>query len=65
MKVWVVAPHFDYEGYGPPIGVFTRLELANEAFARTLASEDIKPDDVSIFECELDSASEPLEIDTL
>ncbi len=66
MKVWVVLPRYDYEGHGSPIGVFLHLELANEAVARALASEEVfKPDDVDIYECELDSDSEPIEIDTL
>ncbi len=68
MKVWVVLPRVDYEGHSPPIGVFTRLEQANEARAKALESDDdlYRPDDVDIYEYELDSVSlEPVEIDTL
>ncbi len=67
MKVWVVLPGFDYEGHGEPLGVFTRLEFANEAMAKALDSEDdgFKADYFDIYEYELDSAVEPIEIDTL
>jgi hypothetical protein len=52
MKVWIVADHIPYEGYGEPHGVFSSSEKA-EAYIATLRPMDYGSYD--IFEMEVDS----------
>jgi hypothetical protein len=56
MKVYVVLPGIDYEGFGDPVGVFSTKEKAEKVKETTMDWEKKKyaPDYCDIFEIELD-----------
>lgn len=64
MKGWVVAQHFDYEGYDTPIGVFSSFEKALDAGNALIASGHLEySDDLHIFEYEIDVPNnDPLDV---
>jgi hypothetical protein len=53
--VWVVVEAYDYEGLGPPEGVFSTLEAARAKVVEIMAKAG-RADDVIIYECVVDGA---------
>ena len=53
MKVWVLVPDFDYEGYGKPEFVFSSRELADAKLHDLLKTSSCP---FEIFEFEVDAA---------
>ena len=53
MEVWVVLDGYDYEGYGPPCGIFSTKEKAVALRAKIMARE-YPPDSCEIFKFLID-----------